>query len=409
MAPWSDQRHKCLVQVDDGRTLFARHVELLHAHGFRVHANVPTAWAHAFCDVARGLKIPVDVIPEPGKPHGAGTTLLRLARANPRAPAVATVCGDAWYSEDWYHNLQDDRIDVGVRVYATEPDLFDGSAPGMVKVVGHNGYLAVSEVHEARLPAREWHAGAFQAAGLTVWSRAALDVAARKFGSRVGADMMGDLLPYVIAKGVDVRARARSTGVHDLGTPARYARFVLGQYTGRRVDESSVDGTLALLTARRAFVAGNGGACAVAQHACIDWQKAGGRDVWALSDPVTISAWANDHGYAGAIARQVERVRAPQDCALVLFSASGSSPNVVEAARRARECGYGAVVSVSHADSTAPLHAASTHAVKLPFGRPAGLRAYGQVEDAMQAWAHAVACVMAGLSPWRASEAEGGA
>lgn len=411
MAPWSDQRHKCLVQVDDGWPLFARHVTQLYRHGFCVHANVPTPWVDAFRDVARGLKVPVDVVPESGKPHGSGTTLLRLARESAcarRARYVATVCGDAWYSDEYYRDIADERIDGGVRVYVTDPDLTDGGAPGMIRVVNHDGSLRVSAVHEGRRAASVWRAGDFQAAGVTAWSRGALDVFARKFGRRGGVDMMGDVLPYALVRGADVRAwTVRDGQVRDLGTPARYARFVLDQYAKKPVNQSSVDGALALLTARRVFTAGNGGACAVAEHACIDWARAGRRDVTALTDPVTLTAWANDHGYAGALARQVERVRDPQDCALVLFSASGSSPNVVEAAKRAREVGFGAVVSVSHADSTAPLHAASTTRVLLPFGTPRGLRAYGRIEDAMQAWAHAVACVMAGLSPWKSCEAEG--
>ena len=199
-----------------------------------------------------------------------------------------------------------------------------------------------------------------QAAGVAVWSRAVLDVASKAFGTRRGVDMMRDILPrFLWPRGRVWAIRMPTERQVDLGTPLRYARFVVRQYAGARLGEDAATGIVALLGARRVFLAGNGGACAVAQHATVDWQKAGGRDVTALADPVVNSAWANDHGYVCALARQVERVRDPRECALVLFSASGSSPNVVEAAKRTRELGWGTVLSVSRADSAAPLHQAA--------------------------------------------------
>jgi D-sedoheptulose 7-phosphate isomerase len=94
---------------------------------------------------------------------------------------------------------------------------------------------------------------------------------------------------------------------------------------------------------------GNGGSAATASHMALDLGKSTlGRNAhpgalrvrtFALNDPVAvITAWANDHGYDRVFAEQIKTLARPGD-AVVFFSVSGNSPNVVAAARAARSAG----------------------------------------------------------------------
>jgi D-sedoheptulose 7-phosphate isomerase len=94
---------------------------------------------------------------------------------------------------------------------------------------------------------------------------------------------------------------------------------------------------------------GNGGSAATASHLALDLGKSTlGRTPRAdgprvrtvcLSDPTPVlTAWANDEGYEGVFAEQVRTLARPGD-AVVLLSVSGTSPNIVAAARAARKAG----------------------------------------------------------------------
>lgn len=93
---------------------------------------------------------------------------------------------------------------------------------------------------------------------------------------------------------------------------------------------------------RTVFIAGNGGSAATATHLANDLGKAAKRSgalpfrVMCLSDNVSwLTALANDEGYARSFAGQLENFLEAGDV-LILISASGSSPNLVEAQRVAR-------------------------------------------------------------------------
>jgi D-sedoheptulose 7-phosphate isomerase len=87
------------------------------------------------------------------------------------------------------------------------------------------------------------------------------------------------------------------------------------------------------------FVAGNGGSSSTASHMVNDFsfgaRPASGAtclDVRCLSDNIPLlTAIANDHAYDHVFVRQLEMQYRPDDRLLVL-SASGNSPNVVQAA-----------------------------------------------------------------------------
>ena len=93
------------------------------------------------------------------------------------------------------------------------------------------------------------------------------------------------------------------------------------------------------------FIAGNGGSAANASHFAVDLGKSASDvlakrfRVMSLADnsPWT-TALANDEGYSSIFSRQMENVARPGDL-LILISVSGASPNLVTAARWARQSG----------------------------------------------------------------------
>ncbi len=96
---------------------------------------------------------------------------------------------------------------------------------------------------------------------------------------------------------------------------------------------------------RTIFLFGNGGSAALASHMTCDLGKgtapASGKRLRAvaLTDNVAlITAWANDSRYEDIFAEQLENLLTPGDLACAI-SASGNSPNILAALRRARQAG----------------------------------------------------------------------
>ncbi|MGH7507383.1 MAG: D-sedoheptulose-7-phosphate isomerase, partial [Longimicrobiales bacterium] len=93
------------------------------------------------------------------------------------------------------------------------------------------------------------------------------------------------------------------------------------------------------------YVAGNGGSAATATHLANDLGKATKRSgcrpirVMCLSDNVSwLTALANDEGYERVFTGQLENFARPGDV-LIVISASGNSPNLVNAVNFARSWG----------------------------------------------------------------------
>lgn len=99
----------------------------------------------------------------------------------------------------------------------------------------------------------------------------------------------------------------------------------------------------ALCTARcgQIYTFGNGGSSSIADHMACDWMKGtdGNFLVHSLSsNPALLSALANDFGYESTASKQLEWLVSRFDV-VVLISSSGNSPNVVKAAKTARDIG----------------------------------------------------------------------
>jgi D-sedoheptulose 7-phosphate isomerase len=94
----------------------------------------------------------------------------------------------------------------------------------------------------------------------------------------------------------------------------------------------------------RLFFCGNGGSAADAQHVATEYVVRYRKERRALAaialttDTSLLTAAGNDLGFEAVFARQVDALVTAAD-ALVIHSTSGNSPNVLQAARRARAKG----------------------------------------------------------------------
>lgn len=95
--------------------------------------------------------------------------------------------------------------------------------------------------------------------------------------------------------------------------------------------------------AHQIYTAGNGGSAAIANHLCCDVSKGCQPDTYIathslVANPSVLTAIGNDIGYDETISYQLNSLPCHGNT-LVLISSSGRSPNIVKAARKAKEKG----------------------------------------------------------------------
>ena len=128
----------------------------------------------------------------------------------------------------------------------------------------------------------------------------------------------------------------------------------------------------AIRNGRKLLFAGNGGSAADAQHLATEYVVRYMRDrrpypaVALTTDTSLLTAAANDFGFDGVFARQVEALAKAGDL-LIIHSTSGNSPNVLRAAEAAREKGV-RVLAFSARDGGA-LRGLADHSVVIPTSR----------------------------------------
>ena len=167
--------------------------------------------------------------------------------------------------------------------------------------------------------------------------------------------------------GADARERL-TAGLRELAHTAERAADQLGP------DIHRAAAMIAATVARRGtlYFCGNGGSAADAQHLATEYvvrymrNRAAYPAVALTTDTSLITAAGNDFGFDSIFSRQVEALAKPGDL-LVIHSTSGNSPNVLAAARSAREKGV-QVLAFSAKDGGA-LRAVADHSVIVPTER----------------------------------------
>jgi len=116
------------------------------------------------------------------------------------------------------------------------------------------------------------------------------------------------------------------------------------QCASARLTEWGVELAERLVAGHRLLAAGNGGSAAEAQHLTaelvgrFDSEREPFSAIALHAETSALTAIANDYGFEDVYARQVRAHGRPGDV-LMLFSTSGRSPNLLRAARAAREHG----------------------------------------------------------------------
>jgi D-sedoheptulose 7-phosphate isomerase len=93
---------------------------------------------------------------------------------------------------------------------------------------------------------------------------------------------------------------------------------------------------------RKVMVVGNGGSAAIASHLQTDLVHSLGVRALVFTEPSTLTAQANDHGYEHAY-RNLARLWAEPGDLMVAISSSGRSANILNACEAAREQGAGLI------------------------------------------------------------------
>jgi len=143
----------------------------------------------------------------------------------------------------------------------------------------------------------------------------------------------------------------------------------------------------ALGSGHKVLACGNGGSASDAEHLVGELlgrylrERPGLPAIALTANPSATTAIANDFGFDQVFRRQLESLGQPGDV-LVAISTSGSSPNVVEALRAAREIGI-ATILLTGRRSDAALDLADV-AVRVPSGRTP------QIQEAHIAAIHAI-------------------
>lgn len=134
--------------------------------------------------------------------------------------------------------------------------------------------------------------------------------------------------------------------------------------------------------------AGNGASASLAEHGAVDFSKQGKVRAVTFHDPNLITCFANDFGYDHWVAKAVEHYGDPGDV-VVLISCSGTSPSVVNAAKKAKELGL-TVVSFTGRDENNTLKTISDLAFWVPS------HAYNLIENTHGIWITTVVDLLIG-------------
>ncbi len=89
-------------------------------------------------------------------------------------------------------------------------------------------------------------------------------------------------------------------------------------------------------TGNKLIIAGNGGSAAMASHVSVDFTKAAEIRAINFNEADLLTCFSNDYGYERVFEKAVDFYGDAGDL-LILISSSGSSQNVVNAAKRAKE------------------------------------------------------------------------
>lgn len=133
---------------------------------------------------------------------------------------------------------------------------------------------------------------------------------------------------------------------------------------------------------KKAIILGNGGSAAIASHHSFDSWKNGELRTTCFNDPSLLTGGANDFGYPDVFTNAL-RMFAQAGDVVIAISSSGKSPNIVNAAKVAKEIGC-TVVTLSAFGADNPLRSAGDINIYLDTMN------YGEAEIGHETVLHAI-------------------
>ena len=145
----------------------------------------------------------------------------------------------------------------------------------------------------------------------------------------------------------------------------------------------------------KTMIMGNGGSAAIASHVAVDFSKNANIRMVNFNEADLITCLANDYGYEHWMAKAIE-IYGDKNDSVVLISSSGSSPNVVNAAKASKGKGY-QTITFTGFDENNPLK------IEGDINFWVKSRAYNVVEMIHHIWLLAVCDAVIGKAEYPAS------
>jgi len=145
----------------------------------------------------------------------------------------------------------------------------------------------------------------------------------------------------------------------------------------------------------KTMIMGNGGSAAIASHVAVDFSKNAKIRMVNFNEADLITCLANDYGYKHWMSKAIE-IYGDEGDQVILISSSGSSANVVNAAKTSKEKGY-KIITFTGFDENNPLKSNG----EINFWVDS--RAYNIVEMVHHIWLLAVCDAVIGKAEYLAS------
>ena len=146
----------------------------------------------------------------------------------------------------------------------------------------------------------------------------------------------------------------------------------------------------------KSIIVGNGGSAAIASHVSVDLTKNAGIRCINFNESDLITCFANDYGYEHWVEKAVEFYGDEGDV-FVAISSSGSSENILNGCRAAREKKFSKIITLSGMNSENPLRKIGD----INFW--VNSKAYNHIENIHQFWLLAVVDVIIGKAEYLAN------
>jgi len=146
---------------------------------------------------------------------------------------------------------------------------------------------------------------------------------------------------------------------------------------------------------KKVLIFGNGGSAAIASHFSVDLTKNGGVRCANYNEAALITCFANDYGFEHWVEKTVDFYGEEGDL-LIVISSSGSSENMLNGVRAARNRNFSSVVTLSGFEKNNPLSQLGDVNLWLDS------KAYNFVENIHQIWLLAIVDLIIGSKEYSA-------